>query len=70
MSNAIEILEKLTKEEQEKLLTMVSDSSSDLAPIEIDSIIYQIPIPVHKLIDNLALQIKELSGMHEDFVIN
>jgi len=70
MSNAIEILEKLTKDEQDKLLSMVSDSSSDLIPIEIDGVIYQIPVSVSKLIDNLAMQIKEISHIHEDFVIN
>ena len=70
MSNAIEILEKLTKDEQDKLLSMVSNSSSDLTPIEIDGVIYQIPSQVSKLIDNLAMQIKEISYTHKDFVIN
>lgn len=70
MSNAIEILEKLTKDEQDKLLSMVSNSSSDLTPIEIDGVIYQIPSQVSKLIDNLAMQIREISYTHKDFVIN
>ena len=70
MSIAIEILEKLTKDEQDKLLSMVSNSSSDLTPIEIDGVIYQIPSQVSKLIDNLAMQIREISYTHKDFVIN
>ena len=70
MSNAIEILEKLTKDEQDKLLSMVSNSSSDLTPIEIDGVIYQIPSQVSKLIDNLAMQIREISYTRKDFVIN
>ena len=45
---------------------MISKSTSDLSPIEIDDIVYQIPDIVHNLIDNLALQIKELSTLDGD----
>ena len=60
MQRGIEILGKLTMEEQESILKMISYSTSDLSPIEIDDIVYQIPYIVHDLIDNLALKIKEL----------
>ena len=62
MSDAIDALGKLTKDEQDSLLAMISDSSFELTHIEIDDVTYQIPMPVYKLIDNLALQIKELSA--------
>ena len=66
MQRGIEILGKLTMEEQESILKMISYSTSDLSPIEIDDIVYQIPDTVHDLIDNLALQIKELSTLDGD----
>ena len=66
MQRGIEILGKLTMEEQESILKMISYSTSDLSPIEIDDIVYQIPDIVHDLIDNLALQIKELSTLDGD----
>jgi|TARA_R100001244_G_scaffold8172_1_gene10443 hypothetical protein len=66
MQRGIEILGKLTMEEQESILKMISYSTSDLSPIEIDDIVYQIPYIVHDLIDNLALQIKELSTLDGD----
>jgi len=66
MHRGIEILGKLTMEEQESILKMISRSTSDLSPIEIDNIVYQIPDTVHDLIDNLALQIKELSTLDGD----
>ena len=34
----------------------------DMIPIEIDGVVYDIPLPVQYLIDNLALQIKEMSS--------
>ena len=37
---------------------------------EIDGVKYQIPSQVSKLIDNLAMQIREISYTHKDFVIN
>jgi hypothetical protein len=61
MYKEIEILEKLTKEDQSSILSMISSSTSNLTPIEIDSVVYEIPFPVYDLIDSLALQIKEMS---------
>jgi len=61
MYKQIEILNKLTKDEQASVLKMISDSTSNLTPIEIDNVVYEIPFPVYDLIDNLALQIKEMS---------
>lgn len=61
MYDHIEILNKLTAEEQSCILKMISDSTSGLTPIEIDDVVYEIPSPVYELIDNLALQIKEIS---------
>ena len=66
MSNAIDALGKLTKDEQSLLLAMISNSSYELTHIEIDDVTYQIPLPVSNLIDNLALQIKELSVIGRD----
>ena len=66
MQKDIEILGKLTAEEQVSVLEIISRSTSDLSPIEIDDIVYQIPYIVHDLIDNLALQIKELSTLDGD----
>tara|TARA_R110002020_G_scaffold250234_1_gene464313 strand:+ start:332 stop:547 length:216 start_codon:yes stop_codon:yes gene_type:complete len=66
MSNAIDALGKLTKDEQSLLLAMISNSSYELTHIEIDDVTYQIPVPVSNLIDNLALQIKELSVIGRD----
>ena len=45
---------------------MISNSSHELTHIEIDDVTYQIPVPVSNLIDNLALQIKELSVIGRD----
>ena len=36
-------------------------SPEDILPIEIDSVVYQIPVPVYLLIDNLVNQIKHIS---------
>jgi hypothetical protein len=33
----------------------------DILPIEIDNVIYEIPVPVYLLIDNLVNQIKHIS---------
>jgi len=61
MYEQLEILSKLTKDEQSSILKMISDSTFNLTPIEIDSVVYEIPFPVYDLIDNLAIQIKEMS---------
>ncbi len=63
MQKDIEILSKLNAEDQVSILEIISRSTSDLSPIEIDDAVYQIPSAVHNLIDNLALQIKELSTL-------
>ena len=36
-------------------------SSEDILPIEIDNVVYEIPVPVYLLIDNLVNQIKHIS---------
>ena len=56
MQRGIEILGKLTMEEQESILKMISYSTSDLSPIEIDDRIYYIPSAVNELIENLYSQ--------------
>lgn len=61
MYEHLEILSKLTESEQSCILEMISNSTTDLTPIEINDIVYEIPFPVYDLIDNLALQIKEMS---------
>ena len=66
MQKDMEILSKLTAEEQVSILSIISRSTYDLSPIEIDDVVYQIPETVHDLIDNLALQIKELSTLDGD----
>ena len=33
----------------------------DILPIEIDNVVYEIPVPVYLLIDNLVNQIKHIS---------
>jgi hypothetical protein len=66
MLKDIDIISKLTAEEQSSILEIISRSASDLSPIEIDDIVYQIPDAVHDLIDNLAMQIKELSTLDGD----
>ena len=66
MLKDIDIISKLTAEEQSSILEIISRSASDLSPIEIDDVVYQIPDAVHDLIDNLAMQIKELSTLDGD----
>ena len=66
MLKDIDIISKLTAEEKSSILEIISRSASDLSPIEIDDIVYQIPDAVHDLIDNLAMQIKELSTLDGD----
>ena len=60
MYEQLEILSKLTKDEQSSILKMISDSTFNLTPIEIDSVVYEIPFPVYDLIDNLVIQVQEL----------
>lgn len=70
MSKEIEILNKLNESEQTTILSLISRSSTDLHPIEIDGLSYQIPNKVYDLIDNLALQIKELASYRDSNFIN
>ena len=35
----------------------------DILPIEIDNVVYEIPVPVYLLIDNLVNQIKHISEL-------
>ncbi len=63
MVDVIDSLSDLSEEDIEEALKQISNSTSeDMIPIEIDGVIYDIPLPVQYLIDNLALQIKELSS--------
>jgi|TARA_R100001530_G_scaffold1411_1_gene2579 hypothetical protein len=63
MADVIDSLIDLSEEDIEKALKQISNNpDEDMIPIEIDGVIYDIPLPVQYLIDNLALQIKELSS--------
>jgi len=63
MVDVIDALIDLSKEDIEKALKQISKNpGKDMIPIEIDGVVYDIPLPVQYLIDNLALQIKELSS--------
>jgi|TARA_Y100000310_G_scaffold83649_1_gene80305 hypothetical protein len=63
MVDVIDSLIDLSEEDIEKALKQISNNpDEDTIPIEIDGVIYDIPLPVQYLIDNLALQIKELSS--------
>tara|TARA_R110002020_G_scaffold2679_1_gene12609 strand:- start:1839 stop:2054 length:216 start_codon:yes stop_codon:yes gene_type:complete len=63
MVDVIDTLIDFSKEDIEKALEQISkNSDKDMIPIEIDGVVYDIPLPVQYLIDNLALQIKEMSS--------
>jgi|TARA_Y100000310_G_scaffold331595_1_gene405429 hypothetical protein len=62
MVEVIDALNNLSEEDIESALEQISKQSGDTIPIEIDGMIYHIPLPVQYLIDDLALQIKELSS--------
>ena len=63
MVDIIDSLSGLSEEDIEKALNQISNNnSSDTISIEIDGVVYDIPLPVQYLIDNLALQIKEMSS--------
>ena len=63
MVDVIDALIDFSKEDIEKALEQISKNpDKNMIPIEIDGVIYDIPLPVQYLIDNLALQIKELSS--------
>jgi len=63
MVDIIDSLSDLSEEDIEKALNKLSNNnSSDTISIEIDGVVYDIPLPVQYLIDNLALQIKEMSS--------
>ena len=62
MVEVIESLRNLSEEDIESALEQISGASENTIPIEIDGMIYHIPLPVQYLIDDLALQIKELSS--------
>lgn len=63
MYEHLKILNKLTEDEQSCILQMISNSTIELTPIEINNVVYEIPFPVYDLIDNLASQIKEMSSI-------
>ena len=62
MVDVIDSLSNLSEKDIEEALKQISSNSEDMIPIEIDGVVYDIPLPVQYLIDNLALQIKELSS--------
>ena len=62
MVDVIDSLSNLSEEDIEEALKQISSNSEDMIPIEIDGVVYDIPLPVQYLIDNLALQIKEMSS--------
>jgi|TARA_R110000824_G_scaffold3880_3_gene18580 hypothetical protein len=63
MVDVIDALIDFSKEDIEKALEQISKNpDKDMIPIEIDGVVYDIPLPVQYLIDNLALQIKEMSS--------
>ena len=62
MAEVIDALTNLSEEDIENALEQISKQSGDTIPIEIDGMVYNIPLPVQYLIDDLALQIKELSS--------
>jgi|TARA_Y100001951_G_scaffold101541_1_gene106603 hypothetical protein len=62
MVEVIDALTNLSEEDIENALEQISKQSGDTIPIEIDGMVYNIPLPVQYLIDDLALQIKELSS--------
>ena len=64
MEKELNILRKLSQDDQQSILNLISNSMHNLTPIEIDNTVYEIPTPVYKLIDNLAVQIKELSKLY------
>ena len=61
------ILSKLNTSERNAILNLLNKTDKDkrdLRNIQIDDKIYNIPFPVYDLIDNLTLQIKELSSFY------
>ena len=63
MVDVIDALIDFSEADIEEALKQISNNSNkDRIPIEIDGVVYDIPLPVQYLIDNLALQIKELSS--------
>ena len=71
MVDVIDALSNLSEEDIEEALKQISNApSEDMIPIEIDGIIYDIPLPVQFLIDNLALQIKELASYDGEVMPN
>ena len=71
MVDVIDALSNLSEEDIEEALKQISNApSEDMIPIEIDGVIYDIPLPVQFLIDNLALQIKELASYDGEVMPN
>ena len=64
MAEQIEWLKDLPQELQEKILEFISKTNSSpivspLHPIEIDGIVYEVPLPVIDLVNSLWAQIKQ-----------
>jgi len=64
MAERIEWLTELPVELQEKILEFIGNSNTPplkpaLHPIEIDGIVYKVPMPVIDLVDSLWAQIRQ-----------
>lgn len=60
MAERIEWLNELPLELQEKILEYIEDVNSPLSlhPIEIDGVVYKVPMPVIDLVDSLWTQLR------------
>ena len=71
MVDVIDALIDFSEADIEEALKQISNNSNkDRIPIEIDGVVYDIPLPVQYLIDNLALQIKELASYDGEVMPN
>ena len=62
MAKSLESISRLSRELQEEVLERVS---SGICPIEVNGVLYEIPEPVFALINDLVMQIQELSRLDE-----
>jgi len=62
MAKSLESISRLSIDLQEEVLKKVA---SGMYPIELDGIIYEVPEPIYELINNLVIQVEQLSGLNE-----
>ena len=62
MAKSLESISRLSRELQEEVLERVS---SGICPIVVNGVLYEIPEPVFALINDLVMQIQELSRLDE-----